>query len=504
MIKEPSKLWTPLRYTKPLTSYTRGGDITDFTSSMMKAERGYKKGQRITLSDWQEWLMDAIFEEKEDGYLRYRRVLIGLPRKNGKSILGSSIALEHLLYGDEGTQVYSAARDREQAKIVFDSAKKQIGMNLQLQRVLKVYRDKIENKKTGAIYRAISADAMSAQGLGPSLVVADELHAWHNGSAEEMFAALTEGSADRPESMFVGITTAGDNYDTLLGKLCEHGDSVADGSIVDDAFGYFWWGAEEEDDIFDEKTWLKANPGLYNGLMSHDDFKSTLTLGSSTGNLNDFKRYKLNQWVRTDGNENYFSSVQWAKAFDEKSRIVKGEKICVGFDGSLSDDSTAFVGISLATGSMEILAKWEKNPEDPDWIVPREEVIAEQIRIFTEYDVVKMWCDPAFFQTDVEVWARQNRGVVERIPQSITRMGPMTSQFKIDIVSSEIWHNNDPAFTSHAMNAIKRDSGTISKEKRNSKRKIDFIVCAILANGARNNVLKRGKKAVKPIILGRG
>lgn len=497
----PSPEWAPLYYTKPKSSISRGEDVIDFAKTAMKSTGGMRPNQPLDLAAWQRFAVNSMLEEDNDGRLRYNTFLLGMPRKNGKSMIGTAIALEALYFADDGTQIFSAAKDRDQAKIVFGEAKKQINKSAFLQKVLKPYRDIIVNRKTGAIYKAASSDAMSFQGYNPYLTICDELHGWMPGQAEDFWAAIKNASNSLPEFSTVAITTAGAKLDSLLGVLFEKGKRIANGEEVDDAFGMMWWGAPDEADVFDEETWKIANPNINEGLIEVKKMRDSLNLAASTGALNEFKRYQLNQWVRTDGMDTYMTPFHWNEAARPGYKIPLGNKICVGFDGSVSDDSTGFIAIDMETGTLEILACWERDYSNPDWAVPRDEVLAAQARIFRDYDVQKMWCDPAFFQSDVDAWGKQHRGKVERIPQSNQRMIPMTEQLKIDMLSSSVFHNDDNRLRRHFLNAVQDENGKVKKEKRGSKNKIDFLVCAILANGARNKLLRRGNSRGRAINL---
>ena len=89
----------------------------------MRVSKGVAAGEPLELTAWQRDLMEALYERRPDGLLRYRRSLIGLARKNGKSLLGSLVALYGLIEGESGAEVYSAAGDRQQARVVFNEAK---------------------------------------------------------------------------------------------------------------------------------------------------------------------------------------------------------------------------------------------------------------------------------------------------------------------------------------------------------------------------------------------
>lgn len=447
--------------------------------------------------------MDRLFElDPETGLMRYRRAIIGLPRKNGKSLLGTAIALEHLTYGPNGGQIYSAASDRAQAKIVFGEARQQVLNNPALSRIMKVYRDAIELPSKGSVYRALSADAMRAHGLAPSLVVADELHAWpssaSNTRGDELWEALTQGSADRPESLVVGITTAGGHTDTLLGRLYEHGKRVAAGEIDDPQFGFWWWEASQDADPTSPEVWEKANPNLAEGLLDTGDFEAAIASAGSAG-FAGFQRYRLNQWVRLAG-EDFVSPHFWTEA-ERPTKIPLGATVTAGFDGSVSGDATGIVICDVNTGTLAVHAVWEPDPQDPDWTVDRSEVNAAIEKLFDQYDVKMLWADPSFYEPDVLEWSKRWRRRVERIPPTNQRMAPMAQQFIADLVAKDLGHDGDPRLKRHVLNAVATESGSFRKEKKNSPRKIDLLACSILANGARHATTDRRPQTRRAVIL---
>lgn len=470
---------------------------------LLKASRGFKEGQPLDFTNWQSWLLDRLLEtDPETGLLRYRRAVIGLPRKNGKSLLGTSLALEHLLYGPQGAQVYSAAADRPQARIVFGEARQQVINNPSLSKVIKVYRDVLEVPSKGSVYRALSADAMRAQGLGPSLVIADELHAWpsspSNQRGDELWTALTEASGDRPESLAVAITTAGGHADTLLGRLYEYGKRIAAGEVEDKQFGFWWWEAGQEDDPTDPEVWRKANPNLSEGLLDLGDFEAAIASAGSSG-FAGFQRYRLNQWVRLAG-EDFVSPHFWAEAKHDAT-IAKGATVTAGFDGSVSGDATGIVIQDLATGTLAVHAVWEPDPTDPEWIVSRDDVNAAIESLFQDYDVRMLWCDPSFYEPDVLTWSQKWKRRVERIPPTNHRIAPMAQQFIADLVAKEIGHDGDPRLQRHVLNAVATEAGSFRKEKKNSPRKVDLLACSVLANGARHATKDREPKNRRAVIL---
>src|ERR1051325_169690 len=88
--------------------------VADFIELALTISRGQDAGQKLVLRSWQRELLTDLFRLRLDGRRQYRRALIGLPRKNGKSALASGLALYGLVAdGEAGAEVYSCAGDRE-------------------------------------------------------------------------------------------------------------------------------------------------------------------------------------------------------------------------------------------------------------------------------------------------------------------------------------------------------------------------------------------------------
>jgi phage terminase large subunit-like protein len=100
-----------------------------------------------------------------------REFLALLPRGNGKSRLAGALAVHHLFVIPDA-RVYVAAASREQASVIHEYARDfaraadpDIDINLREIRT-----------ETGYL-RIVASDAGKLQGLTPSLVIVDELHA---------------------------------------------------------------------------------------------------------------------------------------------------------------------------------------------------------------------------------------------------------------------------------------------------------------------------------------
>ncbi len=195
-------------------------------------------GKPIKFEEWQkEYILKPVFYDlKEDGTRTNNQALIGLSKKSGKSTMAAAVAC-HALFADGETEpeVYSAAGDKDQAKIVFNQTVKAIKRSPQLLAECKIYKDTIETKR-GGIYRALSSDAPGSHGLNASLVIWDEI--W-NQRDYDLWEALTHSPARKQPLHFI-ITYAG--YEQVEGNLLW--DLYQAGLKGEDPAFYMFWSHE--------------------------------------------------------------------------------------------------------------------------------------------------------------------------------------------------------------------------------------------------------------------
>ena len=126
--------------------------------------KGPSAGQPFNLRPWQEKkIIRPLFAiNKATGLRQYRTCLLMMPRKNGKTELCAALALDGLLFDNEiGGEVYSAASDKEQAALCFNVAAQMIRNDPELFAACEIIdsQKRIVHRKTGSLYRAISAEA---------------------------------------------------------------------------------------------------------------------------------------------------------------------------------------------------------------------------------------------------------------------------------------------------------------------------------------------------------
>ena len=442
-----------------------------------------KAGSPLVLRDWQKSLVEHLFAWDEDG-LRNRVSLVGMPRKSGKSALGSAIGLYSLILGPKGAEVYSVASEKEQARIVFSDARRTVEASPELSAITKLYRDAIELPSFNSVYRVLSADSASKEGYSPTCVIFDEVHAQADRTLWDVFS-LAMGSRGKLATM-IGITTAGvrsdrTGKDSIAYSLYQYGQRVARGEEQDDSFFMAWW--ESEGDHRLRETWMEANPG-FGDLSAESDFESAIRRTPEA----EFRIKRCNQWVSSV--ETWLPAGVWDERVGEVV-LTSDDEIVLGFDGSYNGDASVICGAVIPKVEGEpvklfLVKAWEKDIEHDadDWRVDIGEVEQTIMDFCQKHTVREIACDPFRWQRSMEVL--ENKGLpVVAFPQSPQRMIKACARFYDAVADGNLIHDGDPLLSRHMGNtAVKLTPAGphIKKENPNSPRKIDAAVAAILAH----------------------
>lgn len=457
--------------------------VTEFIQSYCRVTKeswGGSAGSLLRLRPWQRRDAGCVFARRPDGRLRHREALIGLPRKNGKSALGSSYGLYGLIGSAEGAEVYSCAADKDQARIVFNVAKRMVEKDEDLSGLIKVYRDALEYTENGSIYKVLSSEAFTKEGLNPSVVVYDELHA---APTDELYNVMVQAFGARKDPLLIIITTAGVKTDQTGGdSICyrryQYGEKIVKGEEKDPSFFMVWYGAPKGADHRDPAVWEAANPG-YGDLIDPEDFSSVVRKVHE----NEFRTKRLNQWVSQA--KAWLPQGSWDRCRDSDRGFVQPRKgVVLGFDGSKSGDCTALVAVTIeAEPRIDVLGLWERPADAEEWKVPRG-VVKDTIRqACRDYRVREIAWDEYLWLDAAEDLEDEGLPVVV-FPQTLGRMGPATQRFYEMVSTQKISHDGDPRLARHLENAqLKTDSrgSRLMKDARQSPRKIDLAVASVMA-----------------------
>jgi phage terminase large subunit-like protein len=220
-------------------------------------------GQHFKLEPWQAFLTTTIFgwKSRTTGLRRFARSVVFAGKGNGKSFLSSAWSL-YMLCGDgeQGAQVYAAARSESMARIVYDVSYQQVVTNEELRTAasLKAMKKGIEHGPSGSVMKTVSGIGKGSAGLLPYFVVIDETWSHKNSDVVE---EMRRGCAKRPGSLMSTISHCGSNLASVGHMQWEEACAILSKELVDErTFVCLWSGCDHTWTSPD--AWKAANPNL--------------------------------------------------------------------------------------------------------------------------------------------------------------------------------------------------------------------------------------------------
>lgn len=272
--------------------------VVEYFCRYLKHVKGEWAGQPLIPDEWEaeRLLCPAFGWKKADGLRLIRTVLLFVARKNGKSTIAGGVG-NYLVSadGEPGAEVYSAAGDRDQAAIVFDTAKGMVESSDDLRSRAEVFRRSISFPATNSVYRVLSADAYTKHGLNAHGIIFDELHTQPN---RDLYDVLCTSVGARRQPMIWLITTAGFDRNSICYEVYDYAQRVQAGTLIDPTFLPVIYEVGEKEDWLSEENWYKANPGL--GKSVKLDYLRTEAKKAKEvpAYQNTFRRLHLNQWTQ--------------------------------------------------------------------------------------------------------------------------------------------------------------------------------------------------------------
>jgi phage terminase large subunit-like protein len=393
-------------------------------------------GKPFTLEPFQ-WdnMVLPVYGTLVRGKRKYKRALFGIPRWNGKSEITALLHLYHM-FGEPvyGGEQYAFATTRQQAAIIFDTAKRMINADPLLRAACRVYRNVIEVVETGCTFRALPFDADTSQGFHPSFASGDEVHVMRN---LEMIDSMVTGMVGREQGLFVAITTAAARGGGTL-------DQLKDLWANDPAAYVYWQGAKPADDPHDPAVWRKANPASW---ITMDMLKSQYRALP----LPVFQRLHLNL-TPTDGDAaKAYNAKAWAACGDEPQ--IDTEQPCIiGVDAAPRRDKTAVVLNQRGEDGYHNVRAWTFEADPEAGLLDFDELKQVLRDLNSTYNVSRIVVDPAHLFAIMDELNREGLPV-EDFPQHASRMVPASMNLYDLIQLGRLRHGNDPLLTKHVLNA---------------------------------------------------
>ncbi|WP_164690225.1 terminase large subunit [Paraclostridium sordellii] len=321
----------------------KANDILDFAETLIIAEG--EEEIPVNLEGFQVFILGCLngWVTKDTGYRRFRTSYVQLGRQNGKSFLNGILGTYYGAFsGYKYGQLYCTATKSDQAKIVLNEMIKFINSDEDLSEFFKVkeHDNTIIALNTNSIIRALGRDTKSIDGFRPLLGIVDEYHAHKN---NQMYKLLEGGTRKMKQCLISVITTAGFELNCPCFKLYEYCKNILENVFTNDAQFVYIAEMDEEDDIWNSKNWIKANPLV---CKDAEDLENLKRVGDSArdmggDDLRDFLTKALNIWIQfTD--DQYIKPKFWKECESERTlEDFMGQKCYAGLDLSSGGDLTS-------------------------------------------------------------------------------------------------------------------------------------------------------------------
>ncbi|MCA9300704.1 MAG: terminase large subunit, partial [Phycisphaerales bacterium] len=297
--------------------------------------------------------------KRENGRRRFTESLLYVARKNGKTAIVACIALWMLVFeGEKGAEVYVAAADKSQAKILFRAAAQMVRMDPELPDVVKDFpsyntleaRPRPDDPTN--VFVALSRESRTKHGLNPSCVIIDELHAQPLNA--DLVATLTTGMGARLEPLTIYLTTADFVRPSLCNRVASRARKVCTGEIQDRAFLPAVYEVPMAADWTDARLWHLANPNLGVSVRREWLEEQCARAKNSATEEYEFRRLHLNQ--TTQVSTRWLDSARWLE-LEGRPRLVNGAT-WGGLDLGLTQDLTSLVLVSAIPRTTDAEFDW--------------------------------------------------------------------------------------------------------------------------------------------------
>lgn len=484
-----------------LSELTIGEQVILFIQYYLIVPDGKDAGKAVRLRKWQKKFIKDVYDEPK------RRAILSMGRKNGKTALVAMLVIAHLIgpVSIVNGQIVSAARSRDQAAIVFDYAAKMVRMSDKLVDLI-VVRDSAKIlfcPLTGCKYKALSADATTALGISPFVVIHDEL-GQVEGPKDKLYEALETAMGAHENPLSIIISTQAPRDTDLLSLLID--DSIKNklsNTIVR------LYTAKDTLALDDKEGWFAANPAL-NDFRSLEELSTAiddaLRLPSREASI---RNLYLNQRISTT--KTLFAPSIWKLNGEMPDETVFLNNPCYGgIDLSEKRDLTAvvFAAMDSRTNKIHLKQKYFAPEIGLDMRAERDrapydiwakdglltltagksvnfEIVARYIKeMYDELDIKAVFFDAYRFKyLEAELQKIRCTVVAKEYSQSFKAMSPAIELLEDLMLNGRICHGMHPILTMCQANArvITDTSGNRKINKQMDRGRIDGMIATLMA-----------------------
>ena len=341
---------------------------------------------KLKLELWEKAFIAAIFGiVDETGKRQHREILLVVARKNGKSLLASSI-IKYIWwtggggYGTNyGTKIFCVAPKLDQTDIIYNcvwnmtlldpeyqALKEKVQAGIKYHERKTVDDSELPKHRMTDLYIAatnstvkkIAFSAKKSDGFNPSLTVCDEVAAWEGDAGLKQYEVMKSGTGARSESLLLSCSTSGYINDSIFDELMKRATRFLKGDSKEKRLLPFLYMIDDLEKWNDINELRKSNPNL--GVSVSVDFMLE-EIAIAEGSLS-----KKREFIVKYCNIKQNSSSAWLdvstvnKCFGDPLYLedFRSSYAVVGVDLSQTTDLTAVTCVIEKNGELYVFAKF--------------------------------------------------------------------------------------------------------------------------------------------------
>lgn len=307
----------------------------DFIETFCRHTKSPFYGKPFILELWEKAVIEAFysFTWADTGLRRFKKCLLLIARKNGKSTLCAGLALSELMVNVGGVDIVCSSNDDAQADIIFqevDNMREQF--DPKAKRTHKNLKG-IYNLRNKSTIKKLSDRTKNKEGRNIDYGYIDEVHEM---TTNVIAKSIEQSQSTKEEPGLWEITTEGFINDGYLDAELKYARKVSEGRIEDPTLLVWLYSQDSETEIWqDDKTHYKSNPSL--GLIKKPSYLKEQVRKAQQSQAD--RIFTLAK----DFNQKQNSATAWLMAEDFKNEAVynlEDFKGCVAVAGVDLADTT--------------------------------------------------------------------------------------------------------------------------------------------------------------------
>ena len=352
---------------------------------------------------------------------------------------------------------------------------------------------------------AVTTSPSTMEGNRPTFVLKNETHHWRaNNEGHAMSDVISRNAAKMGDARVLAISNAhAPGQDSDAERDYEAWLQVEQGEAPPD-FLYDSLEAPEVDDLKDDTQMIPALEAARGDAYWIDVERLLAEIRSPRTSDADARRFYLNHIVAEE--DKPFPRAKLLACAERGHIVPKGALISLGFDGSMTRDSTALVGTEVATGYQWPVGIWfPVGDPDTEEIRINEQAVHETVLSAFEYwNVWRMYCDPPYWREWIAIWAGRfgSDRVVEWWTNRYKAMAFALQDIRTAIDGRDLTHSGHTGYVAAFDNAVKdpqhftdeqnEPMWLVKKSRPESPLKIDAAVAATLSWRAAKDAIAKG------------